>query len=73
MTKRYCTFSRCVAQTACRAGQVLVNSEGVLRVRQVGEASVEIDPSKSKCRGDLEVCCKETVRHDQVAKFLLFR
>ena len=37
-----------------------MNSEGVLKLRQAGEA-VEIDPRKSKCRGDLEVCCKESV------------
>jgi len=47
---------RCVPYYQCQNGEVVVDGAGLFDIR-IGLADVVLDPSKSKCPGDLEVCC----------------
>ena len=47
---------RCVPYYTCQNGEVVVDGAGLFDIRS-GLAEVVLDPSKSKCPGDLEVCC----------------
>ncbi len=57
----------CVPEHLCRDGHIVTDGEGVLKLRNAdvdifGDfGGVEIDPSKSKCRGVTEVCCLSQV------------
>ena len=42
---------RCVPYYGCKGGELIVNGEGIVDIRNM-------DPLNSKCPGDLEVCCR---------------
>ena len=47
---------RCVPYYQCQNGEIVVDGAGLFDIRS-GLGAVTLDPSKSKCLGELEVCC----------------
>lgn len=59
--RRECTYYfdagyRCVPYYQCQNGTIVVDGGGLFDIR-TGLANVVLDKDKSKCQGDLEVCC----------------